>query len=227
MNTKARLASLDIAKCFASFLVVAIHADFPGLFGKYVNAFARIAVPLFFLISGYYYPIVDAQGKTWRQGRKLLVYTLVSSTVFMLLELVSAIAGGRLAESMSLWFSQKSILKFLFFNVFPFAGHLWYLYALLYSYLIFEIFKSLKINKKHKDYFNSLIHDKLHIKFFSRLLSLPEFPLHWHSLPLDGLSYQGNRGLANVQKGFRIPRTVPVPFLPFRSGNRGIPFPPA
>ena len=152
---------------------------------------------------------------------------LVSSTVFMLLELVSAIAGGRLAESMSLWFSQKSILKFLFFNVFPFAGHLWYLYALLYSYLIFEIFKSLKINKKHKDYFNSLIHDKLHIKFFSRLLSLPEFPLHWHSLPLDGLSYQGNRGLANVQKGFRIPRTVPVPFLPFRSGNRGIPFPPA
>ena len=63
MDTRNRTTSLDVAKCLAAFLVVAIHADFPGMFGKYVNAWARIAGPLFFIISGYYYPILASQGK--------------------------------------------------------------------------------------------------------------------------------------------------------------------
>ena len=134
---------MDVAKCLAAFLVVAIHADFPGMFGKYVNAWARIAGPLFFIISGYYYPILASQGKQKRQIRKLLKYLLIGSTVFIVYECTVAALKGNLSECLNIWITSGTIAKFLFFNAFPFAGHLWYMYALLYVYAILNPNRSL------------------------------------------------------------------------------------
>lgn len=103
MDTRNRTTSLDVAKCLAAFLVVAIHADFPGMFGKYVNAWARIAGPLFFIISGYYYPILASQGKQKRQIRKLLKYLLIGSTVFIVYECTVAALKGNLSECLNIW----------------------------------------------------------------------------------------------------------------------------
>ena len=139
---------MDVAKCLAAFLVVAIHADFPGMFGKYVNAWARIAGPLFFIISGYYYPILASQGKQKRQIRKLLKYLLIGSTVFIVYECTVAALKGNLSECLNIWITSGTIAKFLFFNAFPFAGHLWYMYALLYVYAILNLFKLWKLPEK-------------------------------------------------------------------------------
>lgn len=38
----------------AALLVVLIHSSFPGRFGIYIKSTARIAVPIFLMISGYY-----------------------------------------------------------------------------------------------------------------------------------------------------------------------------
>ena len=148
MDTRNRTTSLDVAKCLAAFLVVAIHADFPGMFGKYVNAWARIAGPLFFIISGYYYPILASQGKQKRQIRKLLKYLLIGSTVFIVYECTVAALKGNLSECLNIWITSDTVAKFLFFNAFPFAGHLWYMYALLYVYAILNLFKLWKLPEK-------------------------------------------------------------------------------
>ena len=45
---------LDLFKCIAAYCVVLIHVPFPGMVGNAANCLARFAVPLFFLVSGYY-----------------------------------------------------------------------------------------------------------------------------------------------------------------------------
>ena len=52
---KKRVDGLDILKCIAAFLIICIHAPFFGEFGKYVTAIARIGVPIFLMITGYFY----------------------------------------------------------------------------------------------------------------------------------------------------------------------------
>lgn len=47
--------SIDILKALAALLVICIHTGYPSVIGDYVVALCRIAVPLFLLISGYYY----------------------------------------------------------------------------------------------------------------------------------------------------------------------------
>ena len=45
---------LNAAKLVAAFLVVSIHIPFTGNFGSSVIAVARIAVPFFFMVSGFF-----------------------------------------------------------------------------------------------------------------------------------------------------------------------------
>ena len=50
-----RKIGLDVLKCIAAFLVVCIHASFYDKFGDYFTAISRMAVPIFFIITGYFY----------------------------------------------------------------------------------------------------------------------------------------------------------------------------
>ncbi len=49
-----RKNSLDILKCIASFMVVYLHYGFNNIIGNYINMICQIAVPIFFIISGYF-----------------------------------------------------------------------------------------------------------------------------------------------------------------------------
>ncbi|UEA30492.1 hypothetical protein LK422_03580 [Blautia massiliensis (ex Durand et al. 2017)] len=42
-------------KAICAFLIVCIHAPFPGKFGAYFTTLTRVAVPIFFMITGYFY----------------------------------------------------------------------------------------------------------------------------------------------------------------------------
>lgn len=50
-----RNISIDIVKTIATLLVICIHTGYPSAIGDYVVAFCRVSVPLFLIISGYYY----------------------------------------------------------------------------------------------------------------------------------------------------------------------------
>lgn len=50
-----RYNSLDVLKVLCAFFIVCIHAPFPGTWGGYFTSITRIAVPIFFMISGFFW----------------------------------------------------------------------------------------------------------------------------------------------------------------------------
>ncbi len=91
-----RASSLDVMKCFAAFCVVWIH------FGSgWLSPITRCAVPIFFVITGYYYPIMVEKGNFWKHIRKLLVMVICASALYGAYALQGLIRLGTLGEWMS------------------------------------------------------------------------------------------------------------------------------
>ena len=128
---RKRLTSLDILKAVACFLVVCIHAPFPDTWGRYWQALSRIAVPLFFFISGYFYK----KESFWRRFLRLLALYLSSNLLYFLWR-------GRedLLTYAKTTLNKEALRSFLLFNESPFVGHLWFLGALLYATVITYLF---------------------------------------------------------------------------------------
>ena len=53
-TTKNRNTSLDVIKGIAAIFVVFIHVQFAGVAGEYIAKIGSFAVPLFFMVSGYF-----------------------------------------------------------------------------------------------------------------------------------------------------------------------------
>ena len=66
-----RADNIDILKAICAFLIVCIHAPFPGIIGEYFTALTRIAVPVFFMITGYFYLDVEKKNGEIRQIKKI------------------------------------------------------------------------------------------------------------------------------------------------------------
>lgn len=49
-----RNKTLDLIKLLSAYAVIFIHFRMPGIPGAFADALSRFAVPLFFVISGYY-----------------------------------------------------------------------------------------------------------------------------------------------------------------------------
>ena len=144
VNTAAkRLNGLDILKAICAFLVVCIHAPFPGEFGQYVIAAARIAVPIFIMITGYFYTPESAP----RRIKKLLILLLTSSGIYLIWHSLIAAVKGELLAYLSETFTLKNILRFLLLNENHIQSHLWYLGAVLYVLIIVTLL--LKISPKY------------------------------------------------------------------------------
>lgn len=52
---RSRIQSLECFRLIASMLVVFIHCEGSGEFGSIMNCLARVAVPFFFIVSGYFF----------------------------------------------------------------------------------------------------------------------------------------------------------------------------
>ncbi len=127
---KKRNYSLDSLKVLAMILVVFIHVKFPGQFGLIVTDIARIAVPLFFMISGLY---IDGTQVDICKKRCLKAVMLLGISVGIYLIYNIFVKG------LSGFFSSitlPNLLKLIVFNKSIFAEHLWYLYAVLYCYVV-------------------------------------------------------------------------------------------
>lgn len=140
----SRISSLDVIKCFAAFCVVWIH------FGSsWLSPITRCAVPIFFIITGYYYPIMIEKGSFWRHIKKLLMMALFSSALYGVWELQYQIHHDTLAEWISNNIRLRNILGMLYYNedMFVFVPHLWYFYAVLYDLIIFYFADKWKMTK--------------------------------------------------------------------------------
>lgn len=147
MNTQ-RNTTLDIMKLLASYMVVFIHVRFYGHIGIIVEALARFAVPLFFLISGFYsYHI--APGKILKRAKRILFLFVFGMICYNLLKVLQFSLAGDV-EGILLFMRDyvDGIIITLLFNKPAHGIYMWFLLASIYVYIVFYIFTVRKINEK-------------------------------------------------------------------------------
>jgi len=133
-----RWVGLDILKCICAFLVIYIHTPIPGRVGDMILALSQIAVPVFFMISGFFYRKVQEDGRTAMQMKKIAILLAISLVLYGVWDLLAAV---RLHIPLGEWltgrFQPKAILIMLLFNEALFGYHIWYLGAILYVLFLY------------------------------------------------------------------------------------------
>lgn len=130
-----RRLGLDLIRFALSFLVINTHMTTPG--EEYTDALARVIVPLFCLITGYYYDGTQRKGKTKIQVikmAKLLLYATLLPFAWDIL--CTIVSGSSLPDYLRYRMQPMPWIKFLLFNTSLFGPHLWYLSAALYSLIL-------------------------------------------------------------------------------------------
>lgn len=127
-----------------AFLVILLHINFLDNIGKSLQCIARIAVPIFFMISGYFYK----KEKAINNIKKILGVFIKANLLYFFIRIVLIlISSSNLKHAINMWFSSEAILKFILLNESPFGYHLWYLGAVLYVYLFVYFFRLNKFTK--------------------------------------------------------------------------------
>ncbi len=137
----SRASSLDVLKCFAAFLVVWIHYG-----SGWLTPVIRCAVPIFFVITGYYYPMMVESGKFWKHIRKLLIMTVCASALYGADSLQQHISAGTLDEWLNV-FCWERIVKPWVVNYPLFGFHLWYFFAVLDCLIVFRLADKWRLTK--------------------------------------------------------------------------------
>ena len=146
-----RNRTLDMVKAISAYAVVLLHIHFPGTAGNVTNVLARFAVPVFFMISGYFCYRGDGT-EFERTGKKIchvLSLMLVSFPICAMWDMIQNQIDG---DSQKKWIeslvSGEHIRQFfLYNNSSQIKWHLWFLPALLYCYLLFALTARLRIYK--------------------------------------------------------------------------------
>lgn len=144
--TTNRNIMLNFLKGLACIGVVFIHVKFPGKVGDIVKCASAYAVPVFFLIAGYF-----AFGKNEdvikRRLFKVIKIFIFGYLVFFLLKALVAFNNHELLNWLASNYTIKSLFKSVIFCTIGFATPLWYLIAQIETY-IFWLF-IVKFNKEN------------------------------------------------------------------------------
>lgn len=152
-SKRQRNRTLDMLRLFAAFLVVGLHCGYPSFLGGINLALSRVAVPFFFLLSGYFCYAPDGEQRKRRAKRgffHLLWLTLWGFLVtwvyflslynFNFFEMIAALD-----------LSPSSWLKLLLLNdpsgFFMLLDPMWFLHAMLYAYGVLWLIEALRLKK--------------------------------------------------------------------------------
>jgi surface polysaccharide O-acyltransferase-like enzyme len=136
---KGRVEQIDTLKVVCCFLVICIHRAFPGTAGQYIVALARVAVPVFFMTTGFFYEGIIDRNRRARQIKKILKLLVSTNCLYFLWRLLLAYQYGNIRNFFLRSFTWKKLFEFVVLNESPFSGHLWYLGAILYVLTIVYI----------------------------------------------------------------------------------------
>ena len=151
---------LDFIKGLACIFVVFMHCEFPGMTGVAVQAISRFCVPFFFMVSGYFCfrpllqqvdnsKVVAVNGRCDSVIIKRKICHIAKITFYAsLFYLAFVLLRQALFHNQNLSFGKGQVLIWLFFNQpFVIAGHLWFLFALLYAYVFYGILEWFNLRK--------------------------------------------------------------------------------
>lgn len=147
---QTRNYSLDTLKCIASILIVFLHynkvqGNIGELYSDIVRAIARSAVPFFFMITGYYLPVIAKNGGVHLQIYKAMRLAFGATAFYFTYRCVDALCAGNVMQWIYEHYTIGTIFTWLVLNDDPCGYHLWYLYGLLYSLFFYQcIYKARK-----------------------------------------------------------------------------------
>lgn len=122
---------LYILEAIACICVIIIHRKFTGIIGDILVVISRFAVPLFFLISGYYNYNTDKE-KLKKRAVNLLKIFIIISFVYLLYKEYYML----LTNTKQIKITYQEIIALVAFNLTNFiSGHLWFILALIYTYI--------------------------------------------------------------------------------------------
>lgn len=135
--------SMECFKLVAAVLVVFIHVKFPGDAGSLMTGIARVAVPMFFAISGYFSYQVKGSRLVKRMGKVLKLYAVTVLITIAAQAVITLYSNGSLRELLLRFLPDlKKIATLLLLNesCFPDTGFCWYLISAGLCYLILYIY---------------------------------------------------------------------------------------
>lgn len=119
--TVKRMDNIDILKAICAFLIVCIHVHFPGTIGAYFMTLTRISVPIFFMITGYFYSGIIKKQYQSKQLKKIFKLFIVANGIYILWEVLRAYIRSDIRTFIHT-FSPQKIIDFLIFNESPWGG---------------------------------------------------------------------------------------------------------
>lgn len=129
---------LDLIKSFGCIGVVFIHIMFPGEFGEIIKSISSYAVPVFFMITGYYaYGMDDKTIK--RRLIKIIKIFIFAYILFMFSDVSVAFKNHQIGEWVKNNYNIVSVIKCIFFCTIGFAVPLWYLVAQIETYVFWYV----------------------------------------------------------------------------------------
>lgn len=134
-SQQTRNRAVNLIKAVSVIAIFLIHCRFPGTAGKVIRGLASFGVPVFFMISGCY-SYGASRDKIKKRSLHVLRLIFYANLFYLLWDIAFlAVQGKNAGAWLRECFTVKRLLVFLLFNETPLRGHLWFLGALLYSYI--------------------------------------------------------------------------------------------
>ena len=160
ITTKQYNSCLDFLKGIACMFVVFMHCEFPGIIGIAVQAISRFCVPFFFMVSGYFcfrplmqladsknVAVVNGGGNSLvikKKAQHIAIIALYASLFYI----AFALLQQALFHNQDFSVSKVKVAYWLVLNKpFVIAGHLWFLFALLYVYIFYGLLERFNLRK--------------------------------------------------------------------------------
>ncbi|MBQ5560806.1 MAG: acyltransferase [Lachnospiraceae bacterium] len=132
---------LNILKGIACIFVVFMHSRFPGITGDALATAGGWAVPIFFMISGYYAWNKNKDVgiiKTKKKIKKNIEITIGTMIAYIIWDWCTALFLNHNVNELIKKYNVKNFLKIFITNDVDFqtGGQLWFMVALIYAYLM-------------------------------------------------------------------------------------------
>lgn len=130
--------TLNILKLISSIFVILIHITFPDNINVIIKALSRFAVPFFLILSGYFaYNSKNIE----KNIKKIINITILSTLLFLISDIIFYCIINKTNDI----FTKETLNNFILYDYLKTSPHLWYLYSLIKTYIIYYFTK--KINK--------------------------------------------------------------------------------
>ena len=147
IDSNNRINNLDALKFVCSFLIVCIHVPFIWDNGIYISL-TRIAVPAFFMITGFFYQQTVKRKHVKKQIVHILSLIFWSNIFYFLEKFFFSFLKHNTRMYIKGFLCLENLKNLLLFNESPFEMHLWYLNALLYVLIFVRLFYKIGIINK-------------------------------------------------------------------------------